>query len=120
MMLRPRLYLEQIVDAVEIDPVIAGLGKKYHPAQAYKDPRVNLVVDDARAFMTNTRRKYDLIVFALTDSLVKVSPMAQLRLENYIFTEQAVQTAYNLLKKDGNLSFIISTACHGSRKKLRE
>ena len=99
------LFGAKLVDAVEIDPVIAGLGKKYHPAQAYKDRRVNLVVDDARAFMTNTNRKYDLIVFALTDSLVKVSPMAQLRLENYIFTEQAVQTAYNLLKKDGNIVF---------------
>jgi SAM-dependent methyltransferase len=99
------IYGAKHVDAVEIDPVIAGLGKKYHPSKAYHDPRVNLVINDARAFMTNTDRKYDLIVFALTDSLVKVSPMAQLRLENYIFTEQAVQTAYRLLKKDGNLVF---------------
>ena len=99
------IYGAKHVDAVEIDPVIAELGTKYHPSEAYKDPRVNLVINDARAFMTNTDRKYDLIVFALTDSLVKVSPMAQLRLENYIFTEQAVKTAYELLKKDGNLVF---------------
>ena len=74
------------VDAVEIDPVIAQYGREHHPSRPYDDPRVNLVVDDGRAFMTRTERRYDLIIFALTDSLVKVSPMAQLRLENYLFT----------------------------------
>jgi len=93
------------VDAVEIDPVIADLGRKYHPEQPYQDARVHLVVDDARAFMNYTTRRYDLIVFALTDSLVKVSPVAQLRLENYIFTAESVRTAFHLLKEDGTLLF---------------
>jgi len=93
------------VDAVEIDPVIADLGSKYHPARPYQDARVHLVVDDARAFMNYTTRKYDLIVFALTDSLIKVSPIAQLRLENYIFTAESIRTAVHLLKEDGNLLF---------------
>ncbi|MCI0445475.1 hypothetical protein L0152_19960 [bacterium] len=93
------------IDAIEIDPVIARFGKKYHPAHPYDNPRVNLVVDDARAFMTYTNRKYDLIIFALTDSLVKVSPMAQLRLENYIFTKESVRTADALLKDGGILLF---------------
>ena len=66
---------------------------------------MHLVVDDARAFMGYTTRKYDLIVFALTDSLVKVSPMAQLRLENYIFTVESIRTASHLLQEDGNLIF---------------
>jgi hypothetical protein len=66
---------------------------------------VHLVVDDARAFMHYTTRKYDLIVFALTDSLVKVSPVAQLRLENYLFTAESVRTALHLLKEGGNLLF---------------
>ena len=66
---------------------------------------MHLVVDDARAFMHYTTRKYDLIVFALTDSLVKVSPMAQLRLENYLFTTESVRTAVHLLKEGGNLLF---------------
>ena len=93
------------VDAVEIDPVIADLGSKYHPERPYQDARVHLVVDDARAFMHYTTRKYDLIVFALTDSLVKVSPVAQLRLENYIFTAESIRTAFHLLKEDGTLLF---------------
>src|SRR5712691_11981037 len=93
------------VDAVEIDPVIADLGRHYHPARPYQDARVHLVVDDARAFMTATTRHYDLIIFALTDSLVKVSPVAQLRLENYIFTVESMRTALHLLKEDGILLF---------------
>src|SRR5262249_38205862 len=74
-------------------------------ARPYQDARVHLVVDDARAFMSATTRKYDLIIFALTDSLVKVSPMAQLRLENYIFTVESMRTALHLLQEDGNLIF---------------
>lgn len=93
------------VDAVEIDPVIAKLGKKHHPEKPYDDPRVTLTINDARAFMTNTQNRYDLIVFALTDSLVKVSPMAQLRLENYIYTTDSIRRAYSLLTDNGDLLF---------------
>jgi len=93
------------VDAVEIDPVIAGLGEKYHPAGPYQDPKVNLVVDDGRAFLSTTNNKYDVISFALTDSVVKVSSMSQLRLENYLFTVEAVEKAYGLLTDSGQLVF---------------
>src|SRR5262249_24408981 len=93
------------VDAVEIDPAIADLGRRYHPERPYQDARVHLVVDDARAFMNYTTKKYDLIIFALTDSVVKVSPVAQLRLENYLFTAESVRTALHLLKEGGNLLF---------------
>ena len=93
------------VDAVEIDPVIAALGRKYHPLHPYDDPRVTLVVDDGRAFMTRTKHSYDLVVFALTDSLVKVSPVSQLRLENYLFTTQSVARASQILTADGDVLF---------------
>jgi spermidine synthase len=91
------------VDAVEIDPVIAELGKMHHPESPYLDPRVELTIDDGRAFMVRTKRRYDLIIFALTDSLVKVSPMAQLRLENYLFTQESVKRAFDLLNTGGDL-----------------
>lgn len=91
------------VDAVEIDPVIADLGRRHHPGQPYSDPRVNLVIDDGRAFLARTERKYGRVVFALTDSLVKVSAMTQLRLENYLFTVESVRTAYGALQPGGAL-----------------
>ncbi len=92
------------VDAVEIDPAIARLGRLHHPAKPYSDPRVTLVVDDARAFMTRTTRRYDLVIYALTDSLVKVSSMAQLRLENYLFTEDSIRRAWSLLEEGGDIT----------------
>jgi predicted membrane-bound spermidine synthase len=93
------------VDAVEIDPVIAMLGKRHNPLHPYQDPRVTVEIDDGRAFLTRTKRKYDLIVFALTDSLVKVSSLTQLRLENYLFTRESVARAYELLEADGTMVF---------------
>ena len=38
------------IDPVEIDPVIAGIGKMGHPQEPYADPRVHLHVNDARAY----------------------------------------------------------------------
>ncbi|MDW8309512.1 MAG: hypothetical protein RMK20_09080, partial [Verrucomicrobiales bacterium] len=93
------------VDAVEIDPVIAELGRRHNPYLAYRDPRVRVVVDDGRAFMTQADGPYDLIVFALTDSLVKVSSLTQLRLENYLFTRESVERAHALLSPGGDLVF---------------
>jgi hypothetical protein len=91
------------VDAVEIDPVIADIGARVHPGHPYADPRVTVTIDDARAFMTKTDRRYDLIIFALTDSLVRVSSMTQLRLENYLFTVDAFERARKLLTPTGDV-----------------
>jgi hypothetical protein len=93
------------VDALEIDPVIADLGRRYNKLKPYDDPRVTVTIDDGRAFMTRTQRRYDLIVYALTDSLVKVSSMAQLRLENYLFTEDSLRRANQLLNDNGEILF---------------
>jgi hypothetical protein len=91
------------VDAVEIDPVIARMGMERHPGSPYQDPRIQLTIDDGRAFMSSTKKKYDLIIFALTDSLVKVSSLSQLRLENYLFTKESVSRAYELLSEGGTI-----------------
>ena len=56
------------VVAVEIDPVIIELGKKYHPEKPYADPRVEVVNDDARSYFATSTEKFDVIVFGLLDS----------------------------------------------------
>ena len=60
------------VDAVEIDPVLQRLGRDLHPEHPYQDPRVSVHIDDGRAFLERTRTSYDLILFALPDSLTLV------------------------------------------------
>jgi hypothetical protein len=81
------------VDAVEIDPTLQRFGAQHDPDHAYADPRVSVHINDGRAFLQQTSQKYDLILFALPDSLTLVSGASSLRLESYLFTLQAAQTA---------------------------
>lgn len=94
----------QRVDAVEIDPAIMQLGRDHHPDRPFSDPRVTTHVDDGRAFMERTERRYDLILLALPDSATIVTGQSALRLENYLFTTQALTQARSLLKPDGTFA----------------
>ena len=89
------------IDAVEIDPVIARLGKQFHPEHPFSDPRVDVHVDDGRSFLRKTTDKYDLIIFALPDSLTLTSQFSSLRLESFLFTEESFQEARARLTPDG-------------------
>jgi hypothetical protein len=91
------------VDAVEIDPQLYELGRKLHPDHPYDDPRVTVHIDDGRAFLRHTEGKYDLIVFALTDSLVLTSTHANLRLESFLFTSESMRQAKAHLTDNGLL-----------------
>jgi SAM-dependent methyltransferase len=91
------------VDAVEIDPVIVRLGRQYHPDRPYSDPRVTVVTDDARHFLRTTTKKYDLVVFALIDSLTMQSSFSGVRLESYMFTEESFRAVRDRLAPDGLL-----------------
>ena len=92
------------VDAVEIDPVLQELGLELHPEHPYQDPRVTRHVEDGRAFLERTDKKYDLILFALPDSLVLVGGQGSLRLESFLFTTEAFHSARSHLRADGAFS----------------
>ena len=89
------------IDAVEIDPVIQGIGMRANPDRPYADPRVVPHLDDGRHFLRTTDHKYDLVTYALVDSLILHSGYANIRLESYLFTEQALQDIKATLKPDG-------------------
>jgi hypothetical protein len=89
------------VDAVEIDPQIQKLGRDLHVDHPYTDPRVTPINNDGRAFLRNTDKKYDLVVFALPDSLTLVSTTANIRLESFLFTEQAFASVRDHLSPNG-------------------
>jgi SAM-dependent methyltransferase len=89
------------VDAVEIDPVINEIGRLHHPNQPYSDPRVTIHLTDGRGFLGQSRAKYDLIVYALVDSLALHSSYSSVRLESFLFTEQAIRDVRAHLKPDG-------------------
>jgi SAM-dependent methyltransferase len=89
------------IDAVEIDPVIQDIGLHYHPDQPYQDARVIPHLDDGRHFLRTTDHKYDLVIYALVDSLILHSGYANIRLESYLFTRQAFSDVKRVLKPDG-------------------
>jgi SAM-dependent methyltransferase len=92
------------VDAVEIDPVLYEIGRAKHPERPYLDPRVTVYIEDGRAFLHEAKRRYDLVLFALTDSLTLVAGQGALRLESYLFTDEAIREARAHLEPGGALS----------------
>lgn len=91
------------IDAVEIDPEIAEFGRGMHQQHPYDDPRVNVRVNDARAFLRQTERTYDLIVFGTLDSQTLLSGMTSVRLDNYVYTREALRDAKAVLAPGGRL-----------------
>ncbi len=96
------------VTAVEIDPGIARLGRELHPERPYQDPRVTLVVDDARSFFHRTEERYAIVVFGLLDSHRLLSAFSSVRLDNFIYTRESMEEVRSLLVPGGRvaLSFV--------------
>ena len=81
------------VDAVEIDPLLVKIGRRYHPARPYQSPRVTVHIADGRQYLQDTQQRYNLIVYALPDSLTALAGQSGIRLESYLLTSQALEAA---------------------------
>ncbi|WP_198353090.1 spermidine synthase [Sphingomonas sp. MA1305] len=89
------------VDAVDIDPRILAIGAERNIDRPYADPKVVRHTNDGRAFLESTDKRYDLILFALPDSLTLVSGASQIRLESFLFTQEAMASVRRHLKPGG-------------------
>ena len=89
------------VVAVEIDPLILRLGRELHFEHPYDSPRTHVVLDDARSYIENSHEQFDLIVFSLLDSHTTTSHFTNIRIDNYVYTREALKRAKRLLKPDG-------------------
>jgi hypothetical protein len=94
----------QHIDAVEIDPRLLEIGRQLHPDHPYASPRVDAHANDGRAFLEQTDAAYDLIIFALPDSLTLVAGQSSIRLESYLFTREAISAAREHLAPGGAFS----------------
>ena len=92
------------VDAVEIDPESRRSDVQFHPQHPYQDPRVTRIIADGRAYLERTHAQYDLIIFALPDSLTLVAGQSAIRLESFLFTLQAFQAAHDRLAPGGSFA----------------
>jgi SAM-dependent methyltransferase len=107
----------QRVTAVEIDPLILQLGRRLHFEKPYDSPKVTVVVDDARSYIQNSHEQFDLIVFSLLDSHTTSSNFSNIRIDNYVYTVEAIKSAKKLLLNDGLfvVKFQVDTPWIGGR-----
>lgn len=96
------------VDAVEIDPVIIWLGRRFHPEHPYADARVRVINDDARSFLRRTDRRYDLVVFGTLDSHTLFSTLSSLKIENYVYTVDCFRDVRRVLNPQGGMYLAFS------------
>jgi spermidine synthase len=88
------------ITAVEIDPVVYDLGRRLHPEHPYSDPRVEVVLTDARAYFQHSDKKFDLIIFGLLDSHTTPT-LTNARLDHYVYTQEALTAVSRLLTPKG-------------------
>jgi len=99
----------QEVLSVDIDPAIIALGQALHPEQPYSDPRVQPIVQDARAFFEHYEGPpLDAVVYGLLDSHAMFTSLSSLRLDNYVYTEEGIRTAWEHVGPGGHLSLSFS------------
>ncbi|MDD5079081.1 MAG: hypothetical protein PHH68_01985 [Candidatus Omnitrophica bacterium] len=90
------------VDYIELDPVFIGMLKAYPAALTageLGDPRLKVINTDARAFLNNTARQYDLIILG--------SFRPQDLITNRFFTVEFFNQAKKHLKPEGILAFTL-------------
>ncbi len=91
------------VHAVEIDPVILKKGKKLHPESPYSNPRVTIINTDARSHFNNTDVRYAKVVFGFLDSHTLMSNFSSLRLDNFVYTYDALERVREILLPGGHV-----------------
>ena len=98
------------VVSVDIDPVIIDIGKRAHPEHPYSDRRVVAVVNDARAYFEQQKEQFDVVCFGLLDSHAMFSSMSSLRLDNYVYTVEAMHSAWDHVAPGGVMTVTFSVA----------
>lgn len=91
------------VVAVDIDPTIVYLGKMLNANRPYWAPQVEVVVNDGRAFLRQSREKFDYIFFLWIDSLPYVMSSHGFRIDSFIYTRECFQQALEHLNPGGKI-----------------
>ena len=90
----------QRLDYVELDPALIVLARRHLPAAAWEplhDPRLKLVIGDARRFLRQGQSRYDVIIMAL--------PEPGNALLNRFYTREFFAAVRDRLKPAGVFSF---------------
>ena len=91
------------VTAVEIDPEIVSMGRRFHPQKPYNSERVRTVVTDARSFFARTNDTYDVIAMSYLDAHTSTS-LTNVRLDHFVYTAESLEHVKSLLNEGGILT----------------
>ena len=92
------------VDVVEIDPVIYSLGKRLHPDHPYDSPKVHVILTTHRSYLRQLQGTIRCHRFRLGRFAHNNFGYSNMRIDNYVYTEDSFREAKNLLKPTGVLS----------------
>ncbi len=90
------------VTVVYSNPLVASTVEEWS-GDVYRDPRVTVVLDDARSYLRRESRRFDLAVLPLTDSFRPVTAGAYALGEEYRYTIEAFVETQRHLAPDGLL-----------------
>ncbi len=95
------------IDGVEINPSILPIMRRFRRFNGglYERPNVHIITDEGRSFVQRTRKKYDLIFLALTQTSTTGHSGLTL-MESYIHTLDAFRDYYDRLTPNGQLALI--------------
>lgn len=93
------------IHAVEVNPHINKLMLEGELADfsgnIYKDPRVNVITEDARAYVRRFRNKFDIIFSSNSNTFAALASGSFALSENYLYTTEAFQDYYQALTDSG-------------------
>ncbi|MGH6692154.1 MAG: SAM-dependent methyltransferase, partial [Gammaproteobacteria bacterium] len=95
------------VDAVELNPAVAGLVERDFAdfsGRPLSRPGVSLHIAEARAFATASTKQYDLVQLALLDAFGASSAGLYALAESYLYTVESLQITLRRLAPEGILS----------------
>jgi hypothetical protein len=101
-----RLADSRKITAVEMNPLMIELARKRLKTKAYDDPRVNLIIGEARTTLLRLGAKYDLIYLSNTGGFGGTVANSYYYPENYLHTREAYLTYFNHLKPGGILCVV--------------
>ncbi len=102
-------YIPQIVSVSDSEKVETGAADSIKPiittndftGNIYSDPRVNVVSEDARAFMRRYNNKFDVIYSLSSNTWAALASGSFALAENYLFTTEAFQDYWLALSDSG-------------------
>jgi SAM-dependent methyltransferase len=94
------------VVGIEINPLMIEAGRTHLRSyfdDFYSDPRATIKEMDGRTYVRNTPRKFDVVSLTAVDTGELLHSNAHVLLENYLYTQEAFDEYFEVLKEDGYL-----------------